>query len=168
MTNENKAPWKDGFYRTNGMPSMIFTVEGESVRFEMASGRPSDFDSNPKYKGTWKYGNFGKANADVAAAAKKDFYNIDIKIPGAFFEFKGTVSENGSKIFYWGWSNSVEVFEWESEESIYTYKETGDPLDAPPSPYMIQPENQGKFLFISGAPGLGKSTTAQLLGRNAG
>merc|ERR1719412_2247293 len=48
------------------------------------------------------------------------------------------------------------------------YRESGDPVEAPPSHYKIQLENQGKFLFISGAPGLGKSTTGLLLSRKAG
>ena len=48
------------------------------------------------------------------------------------------------------------------------FKESGDPVDAIPCPYKLQPENQGKLIWISGAPGAGKSTTAQLLGRNKG
>ena len=48
-------------------------------------------------------------------------------------------------------------------------KDTGDPIDDPPSRhYKIQPEYQGRLVWISGAPGLGKSTTAQLLARDHG
>ena len=43
--------------------------------------------------------------------------------------------------------------------------EAGDPIDAPPGPYIVQPENQGKLIWINGSPGTGKSTTAQLLAR---
>ena len=32
----------------------------------------------------------------------------------------------------------------------------------------MQPHHQGKLLFLTGAPGLGKSTTAQLLARRLG
>ena len=41
-------------------------------------------------------------------------------------------------------------------------------MEAPPGPYKIQPEVQGKLVLLTGAPGAGKSTTAQLLGRMKG
>ena len=44
----------------------------------------------------------------------------------------------------------------------------GDPISAPPGPYKVQPRVAGRFLWINGAPGLGKSTTAQTLARNKG
>ena len=44
----------------------------------------------------------------------------------------------------------------------------GDPISAPPGPYTLQPHVKGKFLWLTGSPGMGKSTTAQLLGRNKG
>ena len=44
----------------------------------------------------------------------------------------------------------------------------GDPICEPPGPYTTQPGAEGKFLWLTGAPGLGKSTTAQLLARTRG
>ena len=43
-----------------------------------------------------------------------------------------------------------------------------DPVSAPPGHYTVQPERQGRLLWITGPPGLGKSTTAQLLSREKG
>ena len=60
-----------------------------------------------------------------------------------------------------------------------------DDIEAPPGPYKLQPENQGeiklhlgffckiilslgKLIWFSGAPGMGKSTTAQILARENG
>ena len=43
-----------------------------------------------------------------------------------------------------------------------------DPIEAPTCQYKIQPENQGKLVWLSGPPGAGKSTTGQLLGKESG
>merc|ERR1719384_2114017 len=55
-----------------------------------------------------------------------------------------------------------------SDEEFDKFISSGDPADAYPHPYKVQPENQGKLIWLSGAPGLGKSTSAMLLGKNAG
>ena len=44
----------------------------------------------------------------------------------------------------------------------------GDPISAPPGPFKPRPGVKGKFIWLDGAPGVGKSTTAQLLARNKG
>jgi len=123
---------------------------------------------DPNAKGTWKYGDFGDAKQDVAREAGKQKYNIDINLWQGALGGKGIINDDGKKITFFGMSNAVDSFEWESNESINAYKETGDPVDCPPSNYKIQPDNQGSFLFISGAPGLGKSTTGHLLSKKAG
>ena len=165
---QKTLPWKNGFYRMKSMPSLILTVTGENVTIEGVSGRPTNFDDDPNAKGTWKYGDFGDASEDVAKAAGKPKYNVDINLWQGALGGKGIVSDDGKKITFFGVSNAVDSFEWESDEAIIALKETGDPVDCPPSDYKIQPENQGLFLFISGAPGLGKSTTGHLLSKKAG
>merc|ERR1712013_491879 len=62
----------------------------------------------------------------------------------------------------------IAELEWVTEEEVTRLEAEGDPIEAPPGEYKIQPEYQGKLLWITGPPGLGKSTSAQLLGRNHG
>ena len=79
----------------------------------------------------------------------------------------GILYEDGMKITTKGVMGVCEL-EWVTEEEVARLEAEGDPIEAPPGDYKIQPEYQGKFLWITGQPGLGKSTSAQLLGRNHG
>ena len=45
---------------------------------------------------------------------------------------------------------------------------TGDPFDEMPNQYEMNPEKIGKLVWLSGAPGLGKSTSGMLLAKKAG
>ena len=105
------------------MPSVILTVDGENVTFEGVSGRPTNFDDDPNAKGTWKYGNFGEAHKDVAREAGKENYNIDINLWQGALGGKGIVSDDEKKLTFFGMSNAVDSFEWESNESIKAFKE---------------------------------------------
>ena len=57
------TPWKNGFYRMKGFPSMIFTVNGEKLTSENVCGRATNQDNDPNYNGTLKFGDFGEAHA---------------------------------------------------------------------------------------------------------
>ena len=163
-----QTPWKNGYYRMKGAPFVLFMVDGENVTMEGISGRVTNHDQVTYYKGKWIYGDFGEANSDLSKETGETRYNVDIKLYGGAMGMKGILNMDGTKITVWGWANSVDCFEWESDESISNVRKTGDPFDSPVSHYEIRPEYQGKLLFITGAPGLGKSTTAQLLSRKEG
>merc|ERR1712106_1029963 len=79
----------------------------------------------------------------------------------------GVISEDGLKITTKGMMGICEL-EWITEEEAAALEAEGDPIEAPPGDYKIQPEYQGKLLWITGTPGLGKSTSAQLLGKKHG
>merc|ERR1719361_439976 len=65
-------------------------------------------------------------------------------------------------------STELEEFYWVTKKDVDELAENGDPVDAMSCPYKLQPENQGKFIWVSGPPGAGKSTSAQLLSKNNG
>ena len=81
---------------------------------------------------------------------------------------KGILLNDGKTIFSWGMANDVECIKWMSDEDLKKLADDRDPMDAPSCPYKIQPENQGKLVWLSGPPGAGKSTTGQLMSRKAG
>ena len=65
-------------------------------------------------------------------------------------------------------NGELEEFYWMSKEEFEELRDAGEPIEAMSCPYKIQPENLGKLLWISGPPGAGKSTSAQLLSKNTG
>ena len=81
---------------------------------------------------------------------------------------KGIISNNGKVIFSWGFANDVECLKWMSEEDLKKLADDREHMDSPSCPYKIQPENQGKLVWLSGPPGAGKSTTGQLMSRKTG
>jgi len=113
-------------------------------------------------------GDFGRAEPEIAEETGHENCNIDITVFwGKEVKEIGVVSKDGETIVTKG-IMGVAKLKWVTEEEIAAMEEEGDPIDAPSCPYKLQPEYQGKLLWITGPPGLGKSTTAQLLGRNHG
>ena len=162
MANKQTVPWKDGHYKLNTMNMNIFVVKGEEVRMETLQGKQMD---NEFSLGTWKFGDFGEAHPDVAKATGKKNNNFELNMWGGVWVTKGVVNEEESSLTVISMANELSKFEWMSEEECNAFRNSGDPHDAPPSHYKIQPENKGKLLFISGAPGLGKSTSGLILSK---
>ena len=66
-------------------------------------------------------------------------------------------------------SKSLETIKWLSAEEMEKLSNDREPTEAPIcNQYQIQPENQGKLVWLSGPPGTGKSTTGELMGKQAG
>jgi len=86
---------------------------------------------------------------------------------GREFIDHGVVIEDGTK-FILETMMGVSTLEWITEEEAERLANDGDPMDAPPSHYKVEPERQGRLIWITGPPGLGKSTSAQLLSREHG
>jgi len=119
-----------------------------------------------------EYGEFGESSKGVIDKCGVKIYNA--KFVSQYKQFKtemyGVVSDDGRNATVNG-SSGVFVLDWVTDEEAARITEeamVGEPIEAPPCPYKIQPENQGKLLWITGAAGMGKSTSAQLLARNKG
>ena len=164
---EKYTPWNNGYYqaRHGSWVGMLGLVEGENYTMHSASGKPT----NQEYsglKGTMVYGHFGETHPDVAKETGKSRYNVEITFVGQ--ENHAVLSEDGKRFTFYGGTHCVDFLDWMSEEEVTRYKDSGDPVDALPNHYKIQPENQGKLLWLCGAPGLGKSTSGHLLSKKAG
>ena len=162
-SKNSSKPWMNGHYlgRPGFLRKMCF-INGNDFLMYPASGKPS-----LQTKGKISYGNFGDAHPEVASATGNNHYNVEMKLLGGFWEVYGVLSDDSKKITFYGSANSVDSYEWMSENEVARYLDSGDPVEAPPCHYKIQPKNQGTLLWITGAPGLGKSTTGDLLSKKA-
>ena len=64
---------------------------------------------------------------------------------GGLWKTHAVLSEDGNRLTFYGVTHAVDFFEWMSEEEVEAYVDSGDPADAPPNHYKLQPENQGKL-----------------------
>ena len=81
------------------------------------------------------------------------------------------MKENGVQCYLPSFMNrKIDSLDWLSDEKLEEFKKDREPFEAPETPSYIkhQPGKPGKLLWISGPPGAGKSTTAQLLAKNHG
>ena len=162
MANSEQTPWKNGYYKSSTRSTSLFKVHGESVEMETLQGKMDEQLS----KGNWKFGEFGEAHPDLIKHTGKLNYNVEMNMMNGLWLRKGILSDDGMTISLW--SKNLELFEWITEEEYVALKNSGDPADAPPHHYKVQPEYDGRLIFISGAPGFGKSTSGLMLSKMAG
>jgi len=154
-------PWRDGHY-TGFSSSDVVTVSGDKV---------TSVD-NPDNVMRLRTGDFGEAEAEVAEVAGEGRYTVEIayKMMDKERVRLAVLAEGGTKFYFKGTmaTRPVGCLRWISPEEVEAMVEVGEPMDAPSTHCTLQPERQGRLLWITGAPGLGKSTTAQLLSRDHG
>ena len=165
-----KTPWKNGFWCHKKEKCLLEFVIGENV--EVRNTISLDYP-NISIEGTatWNYGNFGKAPEDLIEITKIEHYNMELKYGKA--KYYGVLNEMGTQIHI---ATNIDfeaykpyiVKDWLSEEDLEILKNEREPAGTPVCPYQPKPDQLGKLVWISGPPGVGKSTTAQLLGRNHG
>ena len=161
------VPWKTGYYRNSNNYGVLWYIEGENITMDPAAGKPTNQEYSMS-KGTLKYGKFADAPADIAKKSGKLQYNVELTLWAGAWKRHGVVCEDSSSIYYPGMSHDVDQLDWLSDKELSEFLASGDPFDAMPHDYKVQPENQGKLLWLSGAPGLGKSTCGIYLSKNEG
>ena len=154
-------PLSDGHYKVTDNWYKLFLVKGATAVIKGTTLGDLSVDL--------KYGDFGDADQEICELTEKSSYDLELTFTVHEKEFKklGVVTKNGKKITMKSMMG-IAKFEWITDEEAAAIEDDGDPIDTPPAPYKLQPENQGKLLWLTGPPGLGKSTSAQLLAKNHG
>ena len=151
MEQNKICPWRNGYYKLSGLNNMVFNVDQENVKTE-------SFVENKFGLGTWKFGNFGPADPEIIKCTGMKNYNVDVNLYNGMWKSKGVISDDGGTLTLWTMANEVNHFKKMTIQEYEEFKNSADPVDAPTSHYKIQPEfTNGKLLWISGAPGSGKS-----------
>ena len=154
------TPWRNGHYKGSG---------GFIDRLVLTKDVAVSLPSSGEYKLTFKYGQFGKASQRIAEKSGKLNFTVKVtcKILDKDIVDHGVLMDNGTTFFI---ENMMGLWtlEWITEEEAKELENDGDPIDAPPNQYKVEPERQGRLIWITGPPGLGKSTSAQLLSREHG
>merc|ERR1712215_410354 len=161
-TKDPTSPYSllEGHYHAVGSWYTFIEVQGEKAVMKTHTGDTHDVKI--------KLEDFGEADPEIRDLTGHKKYNIEFTYNfGKDFSELGVVSKDGLEITTRGMMG-VTKMAWVSAEDAVTIAADGDPINAPPGPYKIQPGKLGKLLWITGAPGLGKSTSAQLICRNAG
>ena len=154
----NATPWRDGNYKgKDGFIDLLVITKEKAIPL------------NEDFSMTFKYGDFGEASEKIAKMSGEKNFSVEVRFEAMGREFidHGVLLEEGTK-FVLETMVGVTTLEWISEEEAERLANDGDSIDSPPSPYKVEPERQGRLIWITGPPGLGKSTSAQLLSREHG
>ena len=119
-----------------------------------------------KNKVVLKSGEFRESDQYVLERTGEKNYDILMQDPLiAESDSFGVISDGGRMMTVKGSHGMVFTMESVEEAKAKELKDAilneKDPADAPPNPYTLRPGQAGKLVWISGAPGSGKSTTAR-------
>jgi len=159
---------KNGYYQNKSHVTSLHKVDGESVTIHSVLSLDHP-DMENQGQGVHTYGDFGPAPEEVQIVAGGiENYNIEMSYMDGKWKVLGIVTNDRENVHFLGFHKDVTQFQWLSDVKLRKFLDDRDFFDSPSCPYKIQPENQGKLIWLSGPPGAGKSTTAQLLGRHDG
>ena len=173
LISKRETPWKNGIWWCKLEPTSLIFVDGENVQEKNAI--VLDFPDYPvawHEKSTWRYGNYGETNAKIFQATGNRFYNVKIK---NWYTVYGVLNKEGTKLYVEGFATNIPahdpyyLLELISDEELEQFKANRQSALSPICPYVVpNPDSIGKLIWISGPPGSGKSTTAQIFARDHG
>ena len=138
MEGKMENPWRDGKYKSGDGGQDLITINGDTVTFS--------FSFN---KAKLKYGSFGPADARIVEVTGQSDYNVELSYNFVNKEMSdfGVILEDGTKLVLKGMSGILTRI-WISDEEAELIEKDGDPIDAPTSPHKIEPERQGRSVFV--------------------
>ena len=163
------TPWSDGFYYSSKSPFMVTEVRGNTVYHRNLVELDYPELEAKGMTGTWTFGKFKETLKEIEEKTGSKTYDLEIVAMDGKFKAYGVIAEDGKSVTVCGMMGEVTELIWmspEKQKEILDGRISKDSLIPPKA--TVQPDNQGKVLWLSGPPGAGKSTTAQYLAREKG
>ena len=177
-----ETPWKDGLWNFQDDNHHVERIIGKEVMLQyiekvLINQEEVDLPISDEFKGTWTYGQFKKAPEVLKNLTGKSHYNV--KKSYLFLRsdkwygknWYGILDDNGTTMYLMDiFHDKKKVLKqnWLDEDDIKKIIDSYEDINDRSHFYKVQPENQGKLIFVSGAPGSGKSTTAFKLAQKEG
>ena len=116
----------------------LITIAGEKVTFSSSN------------EAKLKFGSFGEVDPELVEMTGEKFYNLELSFDfvGREMADYGVLLENGTKLVIKGLSG-IRTLVWVTAEEAELMANDGDPIEAPSSHYKVQPERQGRLIWIT-------------------
>ena len=165
------TPWKDGYWKSKSDDDYVHVIRGSKA---IVKGIVEAID-NPDctqsgFQGRWISGNFGEASEELQLITGISENNIELSYafgPYGTKNYQGIVTQDGKSCYVTSDddpSKKLEEYHWLDEEAIKKISSGFEDINERSHPYKVQPETiigeKGNLIFLSGAPGCGKSITA--------
>ena len=173
------TPWKDGYWKSKSDDDYVHVIRGSKA---IVKGIVEAID-NPDctqsgFQGRWISGNFGEASEELQLITGISENNVELSYafgPYGTKNYQGIVTQDGKSCYVTSDddpSKKLEEYHWLDEEAIKKISSGFEDIKERYHPYKVQPETiigeKGNLIFLSGAPGCGKSTTALKIAQKEG
>ena len=138
-----RYPWREGNYKGKGfIDSMV--IAGNAAEATMLT-------TGEKTRMSLSQGVFGEADPEIVKMTGERVYTVEARYPVRERErvLYGVVTKEGFSLVFHTFVGLWEL-DWVTEEEADRLANEGDPILAPTSSYPMQPERQGKLLWITG------------------
>ena len=161
--------WLDGLWVYEGYQYVVLEVTGENVIMRNKSSYDyPDADIKPISEATMTFGEFDDCPQEIADLTGAKKFNVKMSCFDGKVTMNCVMAEDGKNMVTTTFDGSgAEKVKWVTREELEEINAKRDSALNPTTIYKIQPEIQGKLLFLSGPPGVGKSTSGLKLAQNS-
>ena len=137
-----EMPWREGSWKSLDGGQDVPIIKGDKVIQRR----------NFQAFASLKFGHFGQADPKIVEMTGERNYNLELTHNSGSVD-PGVLFNEGTKLVFKNIAGMIRPFQWVTEEEAEKFAADGDPIEAPPSHYKVQPEVRGRLICITGPPG---------------